>query len=369
MTPGYSLQEKHGYWHAVISYKDNSGKYRQKSISTRIPAVKGNKRKAELAGKELTEKWLLKQQENQRDENTITLSDAIQSYLDAKRDSVQPSTYAGYERLGKNLLLTLGEKEISKITKVDIKELTKKLMERNDTDNTAKHYITLLNGVLQWAEYLGYSLSSPGWRAEQPKIDKYHGASWYTVSEVKQLLDAAAESPIKCALHIASYLGLRRSEISGLKWNYVNLQEKTIRICEKRVQYSKVEGYMIDDSKKMKTAYSDRILPIPDDLVEVLEAEPTKEGYVCKHADGRPQNPQYLSLTFSRLLKKHGLRKIRFHDLRHTCASLLLQSGVDMKTVQIILGHGNYSTTADIYSHVDLTGKKNAMDKLNDIFS
>lgn len=99
MTPGYSLQEKHGYWHAVISYKDDSGKYRQKSISTRIPAVKGNKRKAELAGKELTEKWLQKQQENRKDERTIALSDAIQCYLDAKRDSVQPSTYAGYERL------------------------------------------------------------------------------------------------------------------------------------------------------------------------------------------------------------------------------------------------------------------------------
>lgn len=227
----------------------------------------------------------------------------------------------------------------------------------------------MLNGILQWTEYCGYSLSSPGWRATPPKVDKYHGSSWYTVNEVKQLLESAEDSPIRCALYIAAYLGLRRSEISGLMWDHVNLQDRTIRVCEKRVQYSASYGYEIDDSKRMKTAYSDRILPIPDDLARVLEAESVKEGYVCKHKDGRPQNPQYLSLTFSRLLQKHGLRKIRFHDLRHTCASLLLQSGVDMKTVQIILGHGNYSTTADIYSHVDLTGKKDAMDRLNSIFN
>ena len=77
--------------------------------------------------------------------------------------------------------------------------------------------------------------------------------------------------------------------------------------------------------------------------------------------------PQYLTKKFADLLKRCGLRKIRFHDLRHTCASLLLQSGVDMKTVQIILGHGNYSTTADIYSHVDLTGKKEAIEKYESI--
>ena len=77
--------------------------------------------------------------------------------------------------------------------------------------------------------------------------------------------------------------------------------------------------------------------------------------------------PQYLSYAFVSLLNKNGLRKIRFHDLRHTCASLLLSSGAAMKKVQVILGHGSYMTTADIYFHVDLTGKTRAITGLNNI--
>ena len=75
--------------------------------------------------------------------------------------------------------------------------------------------------------------------------------------------------------------------------------------------------------------------------------------------------PQYVSNAFSALLKIAGLRKIRFHDLRHTCASLLLSSGAGMKEVQVILGHGSYMTTADIYSHIDITGKTRAIDSLS----
>ena len=100
---------------------------------------------------------------------------------------------------------------------------------------------------------------------------------------------------------------------------------------------------------------------------DVLMERSDKSGHIIKDAKGKPLAPQYLTKKFADILKRWGLRKIRFHDLRHTCASLLLQSGVDMKTVQIILGHGNYSTTADIYSHVDLTGKKEAIEKYESI--
>ena len=117
----------------------------------------------------------------------------------------------------------------------------------------------------------------------------------------------------------------------------------------------------------MKTVYSDRTLPIPDGLYNVLLEVVNKTGPVCKHEDGRPMTPQYISSAFTKLLKKAGLRKIRFHDLRHTCASMLLSSGAGMKEVQVILGHGSYATTADIYSHIDLTGKTRAIAGLNRI--
>jgi len=363
---GWSIQDKHGYWHAVISFKDDTGKHRQKSISTRIPAVRGSKRRAEAIGKELTEKWLQKQQENQRDEKTIGLSDAITDYITSKGDSLQPNTAAEYTRLGRNTISLIGDIDISTIDDSVIDTLKQKLKEKDDSDNTVRHYIILINSSLQLAEQKGYTLSEPGYHAEAPKPPKHRGA-WYTVDEVRQLLGAADDSDIRCAIYLSAYLGLRRSEVLGLRWSNINLKDKVIRICEKRVEYSDRGKTVVKQSNKMKTEYSDRILPIPEAVCEVLEAESDKGGHIIKDAKGKPLAPQYLTKKFADLLKRCGLRKIRFHDLRHTCASLLLQSGVDMKTVQIILGHGNYSTTADIYSHVDLTGKKEAINKYESI--
>ena len=151
-------------------------------------------------------------------------------------------------------------------------------------------------------------------------------------------------------------------------WENIDMTSRTIRVCMKAVQFCDVDGNeKIEISNQMKTVFSDRTLPIPDALFEILKEEENKTGPVCRHEDGRPMAPHYLSAAFVKLLQKAGLRKIRFHDLRHTCASLLLSSGASMKEVQVILGHGSYTTTADIYSHVDLSGKARAIAGLNQI--
>ena len=123
--------------------------------------------------------------------------------------------------------------------------------------------------------------------------------------------------------------------------------------------------YKTEESKRLKTESSNRILPIPNELLLVLETETDRTGYVVKNINGEPMKPHCLTQDFNRLLQRKGLRHIRFHDLRHTCASLLLSAGASMKDVQTIMGHSNFSTTADIYSHVDLAGKTKALDKLN----
>lgn len=368
MVQSFSLREKHGFFHAVISYKDTAGKYRTKSISTHIPAIKGNRRKAEAKGKELIAEWQQREAESQREERITVLSDAITSYLKDKDGAVQPNTLSEYKKLGKLVLTLLDDTPINIINDETIKGLKAKLKGRNATDNTIRHYLVFINSVLQYAEQQGYELSSPGYHAETNKPPKYKGSSWYSVDEVRALLSAADSSDIRIAVYLAAYLGLRRSEILGLKWENVNTKDRIIKICEKRIEYSNEGKTIVEQSNKMKTEYSDRVLPLPEALCEVLEAEPNKSSYVVTDAKGKPLAPQYLTKKFTSLLERHGLRKIRFHDLRHTCASLLLQSGVDMKTVQTILGHGNYSTTADIYSHVDLDGKRSAMDKFSSNF-
>ncbi len=364
----YSLQNKKGYYHAVVSYKDNYGKYRQKSISTKIPVQKGNKRRAEKIADELVSSWLTQQEQIENEKKDPTISKAIEMFNEAKKKTVQHTTYSSYVKLGNEITKYFGPVNISKIARNHIGRFLSSIREKGSGENTVRHYCVYLNSLFQYLEGEGYSLSSNGLRIKPPTVPRYIGASYFTTDEVRTLLAAADASKIRIPIYTAIFLGLRRSELCGLFWDKIDLQSRTIRICRKTVQYWGADGNETTElSEKMKTVYSDRTLPIPDALYNVLIGVEDKTGPVCRHADGRAMAPQYVSSAFTKLLKKAGLRKIRFHDLRHTCASLLLSSGAGMKEVQVILGHGSYATTADIYSHIDLTGKTRAIAGLNRI--
>lgn len=82
-----------------------------------------------------------------------------------------------------------------------------------------------------------------------------------------------------------------------------------------------------------------------------------KDGYICVNNDGSLLKPDYVSHKFHQIIKDNNLKNVRFHDLRHSCASLLLHNKVQMKDIQAWLGHSNYSTTADLYAHIDITSK------------
>lgn len=368
MTLKYSLQKKKGYYHAVISYKDASGKFRQKSITTKIPAQKGNKRKAEKIAADLVSAWISTKSQQENEHRELSLQDAFELYNEARRKYLQPSTFAGYVRIGTSAAKYFGDIRLSDLSREKIEDFFNSLREKGTKDNTIRHYCVYINSMLNYTETLGFTLSEPALQIKPPLQQKYKGASYYNVEETKTLLAVASESKIRIPVYIAIYLGLRRSEICGLQWDMIDMKNKTVRICRKVVQYCDSEGKeQLDQSNRMKTQYSDRTLPIPDALYDILSEVVDKTGPVCKHEDGKAMTPQYLTLTFASFLKKNGLRKIRFHDLRHSAASLLLASGASMKEVQVILGHGSYSTTADIYSHIDITGKSRAMAGLNQV--
>lgn len=168
---------------------------------------------------------------------------------------------------------------------------------------------------------------------------------------------------------LTAYYGLRRSEVLGLKWSAINFDEDIINIRHKVV----VEDKVVVGYDEMKTNSSYRALPLlPNIKEELLKAKQRQEKmkkvfgkgysgdyleYVCVDAIGRLYNPDYVTSHFGVLLNQLGMRKIRFHDLRHSCASLLLARGVQMKEIQVWLGHSDMSTTANIYSHVDSASK------------
>ena len=207
---------------------------------------------------------------------------------------------------------------------------------------------------------------------ERPRKDRFT-ASFYDGNEVNRLFQAARGTPLELPVMLAAFYGLRRSEVVGLKWDAIDFENKTIAIRH-TVTACAEKGRRIEvAADTTKTASSRRTLPLVPAFQTKLAALKEQQeknrilcgrsyctdylGYVLVDAMGNRLKLSYISTAFPALLKRNGLRPIRFHDLRHSCASLLLKNGVPMKQIQEWLGHSDFSTTANIYAHLDAGSK------------
>ena len=184
-----------------------------------------------------------------------------------------------------------------------------------------------------------------------------------------ELLSVVEDTKIKIPVLLASYYGLRRSEIIGLKWSAIDFTNKSININHVVVHISENGKQTLVGRNGTKTKKSQRTLPLLEDVEKILLDLKEKQEenkllykssynkkyleYVCVDDMGTLLNPDYVSHKFTKVLKSNSMKIIRFHDLRHSCASLLLANGISMKQIQVWLGHSNYNTTANIYAHLD----------------
>jgi hypothetical protein len=190
----------------------------------------------------------------------------------------------------------------------------------------------------------------------------------------EKLLEIAEKDELHLVILLTAYYGLCRSEVLGLKWSAIDFTDKKIAIRHKVLEESgEIHGYDV-----MKTKSSYRTLPLIPVVEEALRNQISfrdemkkafrkgyctdYEEYICTDALGRLYRPDYVSEHFALLLKNNGLRHIRFHELRHSCASLLLAKKVPMKMIQEWLGHSDISTTSNIYSHLDAESKLESAD-------
>ena len=180
---------------------------------------------------------------------------------------------------------------------------------------------------------------------------------------------------------IGAFYGLRRSEAIGLKWDAIDFQNNTITIKHTVISCC-IDGKLVQEARDTtKTKSSMRTLPLVPEFKERLLKQKAQQDeyrrvcgrsynreyldYICVDEMGNLVTPQYVTDAFPKLLEKNGLRKIRFHDLRHSCASLLLSNGVPMKQIQEWLGHSDFSTTANVYAHLDYNSKRSSADAMS----
>lgn len=183
---------------------------------------------------------------------------------------------------------------------------------------------------------------------------------------------------------MTAFYGLRRSELCGMKWSLIDFDNNKLMLNSSIVQASLNSKTVIVKKDVMKNAASKRTMPLIPEIKEALlklKAEQDKNkayfsnyynkeylDYVWVDEIGMIVNPNTLTNHFQKFLEQHGLPKIRFHELRHSCASLLLACGVSMKEIQEWLGHSAISTTADIYSHLNYSPKLNVANTLTNAF-
>lgn len=371
MVAGH-LQEKRGKLYAVISFPNEEGKRQTKWIYTGYTA-KGNKKKAEQFLAQLRKEFEAPVPESERKE---LFSDFMLSWLAMMKNRVEVVTYASYAQVVKDRVAPYFKKK-----KITLQELQPKHIQeyyqyemdvRGVSANTVIHYHANIRKALQYAVKTDQILSNPADKVERPKKAKFNG-SFYSKDEVSELFEAVKGTKIELAVLLAAFYGLRRSEIAGLKWKAIDFQKKSFTISH-TVTITSIDGKkVVTEKDRTKNKSSNRTLP----LVPVFEAfllklreeqkrnrEMCKQSY-CKdyleyvYVDemGVRVNPDYMTQHFPLVLKKNGFRRIRFHDLRHSCASLLLASGVGMKDIQEWLGHSDFSTTANIYAHLDYSSK------------
>jgi integrase len=308
-----------------------------------------------------------------------TVKDFLNYWLEEVHGaSLKLSTYALYRRhLDNHLIPVLGQIQLQKLTADQVQAFCSKKSKEGLSAGTVRLLHTILYAALQdavrWkrlAINVCDAVTLP--RLTRPEIHPLNQ------EQAQRLLEAAKGNRLECLLTLAIATGMRLGEILALRWSDINLEERTLQVRH-TVDY--VPGYGKVESEP-KTERSRRSITLPQFVVDALKQHRTyqleirlkagatwrEQGLVFPNRCGGYFSRMRLYAIFKKLLNEAGLHDMRFHDLRHSAATILLSMGVHPKVVQEILGHSNIGTTMNIYSHVLPSMQRDAMDDMNDLF-
>lgn len=368
------LTKKNGYWYMIFQLRDEAGRPKQKWLATHLK-VEGNKRRAE----ELlfaTRREYTDLADMQKRNNGIFFSDYLTAWVKTSQGKVAVDTYEEYQKCIRNRIAPYFEERhilLSAIKASDILDYYHSLYAKGLTGNTVLHYHVLLRKALEEAKLRRLIADNPTDHIPRPQKEPAV-SDCYSPEECRKLLGVLRGDPLELPITIAVLYGLRRSEVLGLRWGAIDFERGSITISHS-VTVASIDGHrqrIARDKVKRKSSF--RTLPLMPQVESLLREtaiqrygaqELPAEDYICVCENGCPLMPDGLSLGFQRILAKNQLRRIRFHDLRHSCANLLISARVPLIEVQQWLGHSTISTTADLYAHLEYANKERNADTIS----
>lgn len=309
--------------------------------------------------------------------SNILYKDFLDDWLKDKYVSVKKSTHTTYTHMvNGHIVPTLGNLRLSDITARHIQNLIRDLFISNAlSDENIQKIYTIIKDSLNSAIKFDLLSKNECDKVDRPKAQRKEMQVW-DLDEVLRFKETAKENRAYMVFHLAIYTGMRQSEILGLRWKNIDLKNGLIYVREQIERYT-------HNFTSVKTKASNRNISIPEETVNELKKQKQKintersmagKDYthldlVCPTSVGTPYLPKNLSIIFNRLIKESGNKKIRFHDLRHTHATLLLKQNTNPKIVAERLGHSNTRTTLDIYSHLLPNMQKDTAKLFGDMLS
>ena len=383
-----SVQSKKGRLYAVMQVKkDGTTKpvWRALGLSEGANKTKVNKAFREVVAQYEQEFWE-EQERGSRPPADIPVYDYLVSYLKRVEPELQKNTIVSYRSMTNGKIRRYFQRRpqltVGNLKPQDIQDFYQSLFADGVVANTVIHYHALLRRAFQQAFKEERIDANPFDRVGRPKKNKFHGEN-YTQEELLTLLHLARGDVIYPAILLAGAMGLRRSEALGVRWSRIDWEKRTVLLDTKIVEYRENGKKKVEPVEEMKNKSSRRTLPLPDPVVEMLQVQKEHRevyrkmfqgsynaqylDYVCVNQLGELLRPSYVTDHFRELLEKYGLRHIRFHDLRHTFASLLINQDVPLINVSNFLGHSDLSTTANIYAHLDKASKQASAAVISDI--
>ncbi len=366
------LTLKNGRYYAVLNYRNAGGQRKTKWIALGL-LEKGNKRKAEAELARLRAEFEPPKEVGDLSCDML-FADYLLEWLEIAKGRLAVATYSSYAAMIKKPVgpyfrqrnLTLRELEARHL------QMFYSEMLRKVKPNTVIHYHAIIHSALKYAVKTDMLVQNVADKVDRPKKNSFQPV-FLSAEEMQKMFEALRGTKLELPVLVAAFYGFRRGEVLGLKWDAIDFERGTISVI-RTVTAITVDGKQTEiEQQSAKTKSSLRTLPLigsfREYFLQVKEAQELNkqicgncynheyDGFVFVDELGERIRVNYLTSAFPKFLEDHGLRRMRFHDLRHSCASLLLANGVPLKHIQEWLGHSDFTTTANIYAHLDYKSK------------